>query len=194
MNIVHLSAVGSCRPIPDTDGCYLATERGLILSRFRSGRPFEMPDGSRKKQILPAGQAKVLSTYISAGTGYPMVVIRTRQGRRRANIHTLVLEAFIGSRPAGMESRHLDGNCLNACIENLRWGTPLENAQDKFRHGTVQLGEDHHSSKLTVDDVRKIKQMLRDKVLHQIIAPMFGVSRACISSIAIGRNWNHVQI
>ena len=53
-------------------------------------------------------------------------------------IHELVCEAFHGPRPYGMQCRHLDGNKLNNCADNLCWGTPQENTEDKRRHGTLK--------------------------------------------------------
>jgi hypothetical protein len=64
-------------------------------------------------------------------------------GRNR-RVHHLVLEAFIGPRPEGMETRHIDRNPRNNVLSNLRWGTKLENAADKHRHGTMLRGERHH--------------------------------------------------
>jgi hypothetical protein len=51
-------------------------------------------------------------------------------------VHTLVLTAFVGPRPDGMECCHNDGDCTNNHLSNLRWDTPSENAFDKVRHGT----------------------------------------------------------
>jgi flavin-dependent thymidylate synthase len=50
-------------------------------------------------------------------------------------VHALVLEAFQGPCPEGMECRHLDGNQMNNWASNLKWGTSQENADDRSRHG-----------------------------------------------------------
>ncbi len=63
--------------------------------------------------------------------GYLTVKI---QGKPRT-VHRLVLEAFVGPCPPGMQCRHLDGNPANNRLENLAWGTHAENAADKIRHG-----------------------------------------------------------
>lgn len=58
--------------------------------------------------------------------------------------HVLVMEAFVGPRPDGMQVRHLDGNPANNALSNLAYGTPAENMQDKRRHGTnTNLNKTH---------------------------------------------------
>lgn len=51
-------------------------------------------------------------------------------------VHRLVALAFHGPLPAGLETRHLDGDHLNNRADNLRYGTKSENAWDQVRHGT----------------------------------------------------------
>jgi hypothetical protein len=51
-------------------------------------------------------------------------------------VHCAVLEAFVGPCPPGKECRHLDGNGQNNKLQNLKWGTRLENVQDSIKHGT----------------------------------------------------------
>ena len=38
-------------------------------------------------------------------------------------VHQLVLEAFVGPKPSGKVTRHLDGNSKNNCLNNLMWGS-----------------------------------------------------------------------
>lgn len=49
-------------------------------------------------------------------------------------IHTLVLTAFVGPRPEGLQCRHLNDNKLDNRLLNLRWGSPKENTADAFRN------------------------------------------------------------
>jgi hypothetical protein len=62
--------------------------------------------------------------------------VKLRQGQEtKFFVHTLVLTAFVGPCPQGMECRHLDGNPANNRLGNLKWGTPEENWADRRRHG-----------------------------------------------------------
>lgn len=69
--------------------------------------------------------------------GYLHVRLFSREGRSATRrVHSLVIEAFIGPRPDGLQVRHLDGDQKNNRAENLAYGTASENARDMVRHGT----------------------------------------------------------
>ena len=58
-----------------------------------------------------------------------------RGGRREKKyIHRLVLEAFVGPCPAGMEACHWDDNPANNHLTNLRWASPSQNLMDRVRN------------------------------------------------------------
>ena len=135
-------------------------------------------------------------------------------GRRKTRfVHRLVLEAFVGSCPSGMECRHLDGDPSNNRLDNLAWGTRLENYQDSVKHGTAYLGseesiarikadppwqfvrhksgEKHHRAKLTDEQVETVRQTVkivpgkRSKEAAEL-AKMLNVSYNAIRLIAKG--------
>jgi hypothetical protein len=56
-------------------------------------------------------------------------------------VHHLVLLAFVGPRPSGMECCHGDGNNGNNKLSNLRWDTHASNEADKLKHGTDNRAE-----------------------------------------------------
>lgn len=101
-------------------------------------------------------------------------------------VHQLVLEAFVGLCPDGMEACHNDGNPENNDLHNLRWDTRSENTKDAVKHGT------HPVAKLNEDKVRNIRKMLRSHIPHRIMANMYNVSESTISYINTGRIWNYV--
>ena len=68
--------------------------------------------------------------------GYLAVPMTVDNRQIRRYIHHMVLLAFVGPRPDGMEIRHLNGNCQDNRLVNLRYGTHTENAEDQRRHGT----------------------------------------------------------
>lgn len=64
--------------------------------------------------------------------GYPTMKL---PDRRTYRVHVLVLEAFVGPCPPGMEGCHENDIGADNWLENLRWGTPSENQHDKVRNG-----------------------------------------------------------
>lgn len=78
-------------------------------------------------------------------------------------VHRMVLEAFVGPCPDGMECRHFpDNNPSNNRLDNLSWATHYDNIQDRYFHNTYDFGEDNTAAKLTEEDVALIKR-LRDR-------------------------------
>lgn len=56
-------------------------------------------------------------------------------------VHQLVLLAFVGPCPEGMQCRHFpDDDPANNRLDNIQWGTPKQNGQDKIIHGTSGKG------------------------------------------------------
>ena len=105
-------------------------------------------------------------------------------------VHRLVLEAFVGPCPSGMECRHLDGNGFNNHLDNLKWGTRVENIADSKRHGTFNVGrgERHGKAKLTAADVIAIREAC-GRVSLRMLAARYGVSYGHVSKIARGEFW-----
>lgn len=102
--------------------------------------------------------------------------------------HRLVLEAFIGKCPEGLEGCHNDGNALNNHVSNLRWDTHTSNIHDRVKHGTSNRGERCAAAKLTQIQVNAIKQDCRTQ---KEIAIEYGVQQSAISRIKNGKRWQH---
>lgn len=65
-----------------------------------------------------------------------MVSVLADGERKYQYVHILVLTAFYGPCPEGMEGCHHDGDPLNNRLGNLRWDTHVGNVSDSIRHGT----------------------------------------------------------
>jgi hypothetical protein len=77
---------------------------------------------------------RLKKTWIDDG-GYRRVELSDAGNRSGIGVHRLVAMAFIGMPKEGQETRHLDGDSLNNCVDNLAWGTHLENVRDTVRMG-----------------------------------------------------------
>jgi hypothetical protein len=107
----------------------------------------------------------------------------------RYQVHRLMLEAFTGPCPEGMECRHSDGDHTHNVIGNLAWGTHTENMQDKVKHGTHTSGETHPNAKLTEADVKAIRASTGT---YKAIASQYGVTTGAIQAVLTGRTWTHI--
>jgi hypothetical protein len=113
--------------------------------------------------------------------------------RKVIAIHRLVLEAFVGKRPKGMECRHFpDRDPSNNSLSNLQWGTCKENQADRIVHGTDVRGTNHRLAKLTEEDVREIRSELAVGWSQTACAKKRGLHKTTISQIARGVTWRHV--
>lgn len=116
------------RDIPGYEGYYQASDQGNIRSL---ARVVPWRDGLVSRR---AGQ--VLKPMADKKLNYPKVGLYVLGRRKMVQVHKLILVAFAGPTPEGMEICHNDGNPWNNRLENLRFGTSADNAQDRLRHGT----------------------------------------------------------
>ena len=100
-------------------------------------------------------------------------------------VHRLVLEAFVGPCPDGMQTLHADNDPTNNCLSNLSWGTPKRNPETIDRNGEANGRE-----KLTKADVLAIRA---SNELHSVLASMYGVATGYISIIKRGKTWKCIQ-
>lgn len=109
------------------EGFYQASNMGRVKSLPRTVR---MVDG-RKYTV----RGKVLKDRSICEY---RVVCLSKGGREFLGlVHRLVLLAFRGAPKEGQECRHLNGDRTDNRLKNLMWGTPLEQARDRERHGTT---------------------------------------------------------
>lgn len=121
----------------------------------------------------------------------PVGHLYVRLQGRKLYVHRLVLEAFVGPCPPGLQCLHGDGNPGNNHLDNLRWGTPLENSEDARRHGTLPMGEVHAFATLTESEVASIRALHSAGVRVGQIAKMIGRKHQLVSKIVLGQRWKH---
>ena len=126
------------------------------------------------------------------GAVYHKVVLFRNGERHAETVHAIVLGAFVGPRPEGMEARHLNDEHTDNRVENLCWGTRRANAADRRRNEGYRRnprGEKHGNARLDAEKVRAIRASgLRQRNL----ASAFGVSVTTIKVIRARRTWRHV--
>lgn len=77
---------------------------------------------------------------------------------------------------------------------HFSWITNLQNSrEDRYRDGTMVIGEDVHTAKLTVDQVLQIREDYANGTYSQArLASAYGVTRYTISDIVRRRSWRHI--
>lgn len=110
-------------PIAGWDGLYEVSD----LGRIRSLRRLDSVGRTVAGRIMRPSKHK---------KGYRFVCLGRDATKTYLRVHRVVLTAFVGACPEGMEGCHNDGNLANNRLANLRWDTPSSNTKDKVTHGT----------------------------------------------------------
>ena len=155
--------------IPGFPG-YFACENGSIWSTKDTHRPA----GTYHRMVLRVTKWGYLDVGLS------------RDGKRHTRlVHILILNAFVGPCPRGMQTRHLNGDALDCRLQNLTWGTPKENTEDKKFHGTHPSGFTHPRNRLSEAAIREILTS-RNKSTASQLSQKFGVSVGHVRNIRAG--------
>lgn len=164
------------KPVIGYEGIYEVSNLGCVRSVSRI-----QCDGRRRK-----GKIRI---QVKRGGIYKGILLYKDRIGKTYLVHRLVLEAFKGVASPGQQAMHKDGNSHNNNVDNLAWGTALENHNHKKLHGTTAFGEKNHSAKLNAEIVKKIRTSKEPGIS---LAKIYGVSAANISSIRKRQTWAHV--
>lgn len=105
-----------------------------------------------------------------SGLGYLQVVLSLNGVAYSRYVHRLVLEAFVGPCPEGMQCCHgPDFTRSNNCLSNLRWGTREENDAER------------RCVKLSAEDVEQMAALRRDGMTLRAIGEKYGVRRPTVA-------------
>jgi hypothetical protein len=128
----------------------------------------------------------------AASDGYRLVRLCGSGVNATRRVHALVLMAFYGPRPAGMQCCHRDHNRANNRIENLRWGTVQDNMNDRQESGRTARGERGGMSMVTDAIVEEIRRLRDEGISYGKLGKKFGLSRWQTMRIAKREAWKHV--
>lgn len=101
-------------------------------------------------------------------------------------VHRLVLEAFVGPQPEGMECCHNDSDPANNRLENLRWDTRSANHFDRPNRGVKIRGAGNGRAKIAPEIARGIRV---DDRRSQDIADEYGIHQSTVLRIKRGQTW-----
>ena len=182
----------SFKPVEfDGFGCkYLASKDGRVFSL--RGNKYLKPMLSRK--------------------GYEWVRFYRDDGSKRSiTVHRLVSLTYIENPEGKPQVNHKNGNKRDNSVDNLEWCTNLENmahAKDAGlipnggsgnKNGNLQ-GEKIHTSKLTSDDVARLRE--NDKIIRKENGKLpyrskpwlkFGIGKTQYNNIVKRKFWRHIN-
>lgn len=121
--------------------------------------------------------------------GYMTVVICVNGTRTTKTVHRIVAQVFLDNPNRLPEVNHKDLDTENNSLLNLEWITPDDNKAHAIANGAISRG----NVKLTESEVGEIKALLSKGWSNPDIGRMFGVDKATIRNIRIGKNWTHVK-
>lgn len=129
--------------------------------------------------------------WIGSKNVYGYGVLWYNKWGKRTLVHRVIYSIFIGVIPNGMFVCHKCDNrsCVNP--EHLFIGTAKDNTQDCIRKGrfVIHYGEECHNSKLTNEQVLKIRI---DPRPHKEISKEYNIDKSIVSRIQTGHRWKHI--
>ena len=176
------------KPVKGYEGLYEVSNEGRVRSLDR-----EVKRTSKlNKPCLMSLTGRLIKPRLLK-RGYLAVDLYCCGNQSTHRIHRLVLEAFIGLAPDGMECCHYDDDPFNNHLSNLRWDTHQNNLIDLEKNGGRAKGSKIPSSLLTEAQVSKVKWALSHSFTQAEIARHYGVAHQLIHYIAINKTWRHIN-
>lgn len=179
---------------------YRIESNGILWTKWiRSGRG--KGNGSGTKRVL-SNKWKVMKVFSHRDGHILADFIDSNGHKKRYQVHRLVLMAFVGPCPEGMEACHYpDRNPTNNNLQNLRWDTRSNNAKDAVVHGTCHLlghsyatGINNYNAKLNPEKVRSARMLwATGKYSYRKLGVMFGVGHDVIMDAIKRNSWKSVE-
>lgn len=173
-------------PVVGYEGSYEVSDAGRVRSLDRIERHTKRIP--RHVTVVRRLKGRLLRPGMK-GDGHVTVCLGRKSGSLQ--VHFLVLTAFVGPCPDGMECLHGNGIPDDNRLTNLSWGTRTQNLLDAVEHGDKLVGERQWNSKLKNSDIPTIRSLL-GSVSYSELGRRYGVNEATIRQIKDGKAWKHI--
>jgi hypothetical protein len=165
------------RDVPEWEDLYQISDLGKLRAKK-----------SRIRGHYKAGD--ILNSRFSSD-GYETVALCRGQTRKTAFVHHLVMFAFVGARPEGMDINHIDGVKANNCLSNLEYITHKENIYHAISIGVSfgVRGEENYGVKLSEQKVRDIRRRCAAGERYCDLGKEYGVLGGTIRAVYLRKIW-----
>jgi len=178
------------RAVVGYEGFYEVSDLGRIRSldmsfvRSTDSRPY-----NKKGRLLE------FEIDTRRGKGYLRVTFSANGRRSRRQVHHVVLESFVGPCPDGHECDHKNFVTCDNRLANLRWFTHKQNVKHSDNSGRRNpvIGKEHPQTKLSDEDVRRIRELRKLRIPGAEVASMYGIHRMYVYYLAGGGGRKHVE-
>lgn len=180
------------KDIPDFPGYRVGDDGSVWSCWVRIPIAIGGPAGLRGSKTVLGTTYKPLRLFWNGPAHYRYRYVNLQRDGKLTmqRVSRLVLSAFIGPCPLGMEARHFpDRDRDNNRLENLSWGSRQENQADRVVHGTSNRGERSYRTKLTEKLVRVIRQRSAEGEPNWLLAQEFKVAKSTIIAIVLRKSW-----
>lgn len=126
--------------------------------------------------------------------GYMEVTLGTMSNRHAGvRVHRIVAEQFIPNPLNLPEVNHKDYNRKNNHVENLEWISHINNVRHsvKVGHYDNQKGESNGRSRVTMEDVKNIRQQYNDGARVSDLAKKYEIGWSTVYNIVTYKTWNY---
>lgn len=193
-------ADGQCTVVEDGVKCALPYECSGMCTKHRT-RVYRYGDALTLHGV-PNGTMRTFLEAAAYAETDECVIPLTRTGQWNVNTGDGLMSAsrFVWIlRHGAPGTAHILHSCnggsgANGCvnIRHLRKGTNSENVLDRGDAG-VQVGEDHHNSRLKEEQVRCIRERAAAGETHQALADEYGVVRQTVTDVVARRTWRRLS-
>lgn len=176
----------------------MSAERWLPVVGYE-GR-YEVSNLGRVRVVFSSKHTQIgMLVGSTKNTGYREAALVDSDGARKyVRIHKMVLLAFVGPPPSGMECNHKNGIKTDNRLENLEWVTKSEQHIHRARvlnhhprgECLARRGERNGGAKIGRLEAEKIREWYAfGTISQQAIADFFGLNQAHVSRIIRRSNW-----
>lgn len=117
--------------VPGYEGLYEVSDHGRVRSLDRE---YTRSDGVRTRR-----SGRTLKPVTNTNGRHQVYLCIPGEKHRPQQVHRLILQAFIGPCPEGMEACHENDNPTDNRLANLRWDTRHGNYDDRVRNGITNF-------------------------------------------------------